>query len=74
MEDEKNTMQCNHMCKHKCKSHHGTCGGVYGLAFLGALVYYIQGATSFWAGVVGVAKALFWPAVLIHKLFGLLKM
>jgi len=49
-------------------------GGVYGVAFIGALVYFIQHATSFWNGVLGVFKALFWPAFLIYKLLEFLKM
>jgi hypothetical protein len=50
----------------------GSCGGgVYGLGFIGAAAYYIQTATGFWAGVVGVLKAIVWPAFLVHKLLGL---
>lgn len=47
---------------------------VYGLAFLGAAIYYIQHAAGFWAGVVGVLKALVWPVFLIHRVFEFLKM
>ena len=44
------------------------CGGaLYGLGFIGALVYYISTATSFWNGVWGVIKALLWPAFLIYQ-------
>lgn len=43
----------------------GVSSGVYGLAFIGALVYNIQHATTFWLGVVGFFKDLFWPAFLI---------
>lgn len=46
----------------------GASGGVYGLAFLGALYFYLQGADSFSAGAVGVFKALIWPAILVYKL------
>ena len=42
-------------------------GGIYGLAFIGALIYFIQHATSFWNGALGVLKALVWPAILIYK-------
>ncbi|MEW6511526.1 MAG: hypothetical protein AB1428_11280 [Bacteroidota bacterium] len=52
----------------------GVFGGIYGLAFLGGAVYYIQTAASFWGGVLGVLKALFWPAVLMYKILELLKM
>ena len=60
----------------KCKGMHGSgvFSGIYGMAFLGGVVYYIQHATSFWAGVFGIFKALIWPAVLMYKLLELLKM
>ena len=71
----------NNMCS--CEHNHGkmgkymfkrTTGGIYGLAFIGAAVYYIQQATSFWMGVLGILKAIVWPAMLIYKLFGFLGM
>jgi hypothetical protein len=40
---------------------------VYGLGFLGALVYYIGHATTLWIGLLGVLKAIFWPAVLVYE-------
>jgi hypothetical protein len=52
----------------------GLCGGVYGMAFIGAAFYFIQHATSFWMGVVGFLKALVWPATLIYKILETLKM
>ncbi len=45
-------------------------GGAYGLAFLGALVYFIQEADTFWIGVLGVLKAMVWPAMLVYHLLG----
>jgi hypothetical protein len=51
----------------KCKCNH--CGGgIYFLGFIGAAVYYIQQADSFWMGVLGFLKALVWPAFLVYKL------
>jgi len=47
---------------------------IYGLAFLGAAVYYIQHAATFLAGALGVVKAVVWPAVLMYKALELLKM
>lgn len=49
-------------------------GGLYGLAFIGAVVYYIQNANNFTEGLIGVLKALVWPAFLIHRLLGFLGM
>ena len=44
------------------------CGGVYFLGFIGAVIYYIQTSTSFWNGVLGILKAIVWPAMLVYKL------
>ncbi len=50
-----------------------TCGGVYGLGFIGALVYYIQHAVNFWMGCLGVIKSLVWPAILVYKLLAFVR-
>lgn len=42
-------------------------GAVYGMGFLGAVVYYISTATGFWMGVAGFVKAIFWPAFLVYE-------
>jgi hypothetical protein len=44
----------------------GPSGAVYGLGFVGALVYYIGTATTFWLGALGVLKAMVWPAMLVY--------
>ena len=50
-----------------CKS--PGCGGCgYFLGFIGAAIYYISSTTGFWMGVLGVLKALVWPAFLIFEL------
>ena len=46
----------------------------YGLAFLGALIYFISHATSFWMGVLGFFKAIVWPALLVYKALDYFKM
>jgi len=46
----------------------------YGMGFLGALVYFIQTATSFWGGLLGILKAIFWPAMAVYKLLEYLKL
>ena len=48
----------------------GGAGGLYGLGFIGAAVYYIQQAHGFWPVIVAILKACVWPAFLVH---GLLK-
>jgi len=48
------------------------CGGcAYVLGFLGAAIYYISNATGFWVGVLGVLKAIVWPAFLVFELLKL---
>jgi hypothetical protein len=41
---------------------------VYGLGLIGALVYYIQQAGGFWSVVLGILKALVWPAFAVYYL------
>ena len=53
------------------RSNRGAGGGgnaVYGLGLIGALVYYIQAADGFWSIVLGILKALVWPAFVIYDL------
>ncbi len=42
-------------------------GAVYGLGLIGAAIYFISQATSFWMGVIGFLKAIVWPAFLIYE-------
>lgn len=51
-----------------CKHYNCSGGFTYFLGAIGAAVYYISTAASFGAGVVGVLKALVWPAFLVYKL------
>ncbi|MBR9691427.1 hypothetical protein GOV06_01450 [Candidatus Woesearchaeota archaeon] len=46
----------------------GSGGCFYFLGFIGAVIYYISTATGFWMGVLGVLKALVWPAFIIFEL------
>jgi hypothetical protein len=73
MADDNNSSTHHHERK-KAMKHNGIFGGIYGLAFIGAAIYFIQHAATFWAGVFGFFKALFWPAMLMYKLLEILKM
>ena len=69
---DKNTEECEDCCKCSCKKGSGwksRCGA-YFLGFLGAAIYYIQQATGFWMGALGILKAIVWPAFIVHKLLG----
>lgn len=48
-------------------------GMVYLLGVIGAAIYFIAKATTFWVGVLGFLKALVWPVFLVHELFKYLK-
>jgi hypothetical protein len=55
-----------------CRLHHAGAGGsgaVYGLGFIGAAVYFISHAATFWLGVLGFLKAIVWPAFLVYYAF-----
>ena len=73
MSEEKNEASHDHHGGRNMKSQ-GMFGGVYGLAFIGAAVYFIQHAESFWGGVLGFFKAVFWPAMVMYKVLELLKL
>ncbi len=68
MTADESSMKCSH------RGNTGMFGGAYGLAFLGAAVYFIGHATTFWGGVLGFFKALFWPAVVIYRALELMGM
>ncbi len=51
----------------------GPSGWVYFTAFIGAAVYYIGQATSFWTGVLGFLKAMVWPAFLLYHVLAYFK-
>lgn len=42
---------------------------VYGMGLIGAAIYFISGAATFGAGVIGFLKALVWPAFLVYQAF-----
>ena len=52
------------MCKNNKSS-----DAVYGLGIIGAAIYFISNATTFWAGALGVIKAIFWPAFIVYQAF-----
>ena len=53
--------------KQKVIYRNGAGDAVYGLGVIGAWVYFIGHATTFWLGVLGVLKGIVWPAMLIYE-------
>lgn len=47
-------------------------GALYGLGFIGAVLYFLNNATSFWNGLLGILKACVWPAFLVYQAFEML--
>lgn len=45
--------------KNSGMNNNGVSGGIYGLAFIGALVYYSQHAATLWAGCSVSSKLFF---------------
>jgi len=50
-----------------CKSGSGCSGCGYFLGFIGTAIYYISTATGFGMGILGVLKAIVWPAFLVFE-------
>jgi len=47
---------------------------VYGLGLIGAWVYYLSQAGTFWMGVLGILKGIVWPAMLVYEMMKYLGM
>lgn len=51
-------------CKN-VKYHTNSGDAVYGLGVIGAAIFYVGQATTFWMGVLGLLKAFVWPVFLV---------
>ena len=52
----------------KDKIQNGQSGNaVYGFGFIGAVIYFVSTACGFWMGVLGILKAIVWPAFLVYE-------
>lgn len=64
-------------CDCECCGHHhrgmkwggGGSNAVYGLGFVGALVYFVSTASGVGAGLLGILKAIVWPAYFVYYMF-----
>lgn len=54
--------------------HQAGSGALYGIGVLGAAVYFLQHATTFWGVLVALFKAIFWPGFVLYQVLTLLKM
>lgn len=77
MKNDEKTEECCHEKMVFKRHHHHDHGGsnaIYGLGVIGALFYFLKGAATFGAVMVGIGKAIFWPAILMFKLLTYLRM
>lgn len=47
-------------------------GHLYGLGFLGAAFYFLQHVSTIEGVIIGLAKAVVWPALVVYRVLGLL--
>ena len=50
----------------------GPLGFVFFLAWIGALVYFVQNSVGFGGFVLAILKSFVWPAYVVHAVLGLL--
>lgn len=51
----------------------GPVGGVLFMAWIGALVYFVQNSVGFGGFLLAVLKACVWPAYVVHSVLSLLR-
>ena len=57
-------------CKKGHKNHHHCHGGgdgVYCLGVIGAAIFFIGQAPTFWLGALGLLKAFIWPVFFVYE-------
>jgi hypothetical protein len=59
-------------CPTKNKCHSNNSSAIYGLGIFGALFYFLKGAVTFTAVIVGIFKSIFWPAFVLFRCLELL--
>lgn len=71
-----NDGECKCPCHKMMSAHHGKMhghgggsGAVYGMGMIGAAIYFVSTASGFWVGVLGILKAIVWPAFLVFEAF-----
>ncbi len=46
----------------------GPANAIYGLGLIGAAIFFIGQSATFWTGVLGILKAIVWPAFMVYEL------
>jgi hypothetical protein len=56
----------------KVVNDHGSAGYVLFMAWIGALIYFVQLSEGFWGFIVAVLQACVWPAYVAYEVLKLL--
>lgn len=67
-------MCCETKSVYKCSGNSGGGNAIYGLGVIGALFYFLQNVSGIEAVLLGIGKAVFWPAILMFKLLTYLQL
>lgn len=51
---------------------HGPLGYIFFVAWVGALIYFVQHSEGFSGFIMAIIKACVWPGILLHKILSLL--
>jgi hypothetical protein len=76
MKEEKECVCDTKTVINKCCHHHGGSSqqcAIYGLGVIGSLFYFLHGVVGFGPILMGIGKAIFWPAFVVFKVLGLLQ-
>jgi hypothetical protein len=65
MTTERTESNINHTRRSNVQYQANSGDAVYGLGLIGAAIFYISQATTFWMGVLGLLKAFVWPVFLV---------
>lgn len=60
--------KCYKTSKCRCSCYMGNASTVYGLGVIGALIYFISNASGFVSILLGILKAILWPAFIVFNL------
>ena len=60
--------------KQKVIYRNGASEAVYGFGMIGAWIYFLSHATTFWIGALGILKGIVWPAMLVYEALKVLQM
>jgi hypothetical protein len=70
--ERRNIMSKEHHASTKIINQHGPLGFIFFVAFVGAVVYFVQQSEGFWGFILAILKAIVWPAFVIYHVLQLL--